>query len=94
MTTDAEIATAYRAEVLAKGDRAELAAIDGMPDEFVAALVQGDRARADRVALEMYEEMGGKPKNWERESDDFREEYIEAALVEVRARSCGSEDWP
>jgi len=36
----------YRAKVRASGDRAELAAIDGMPDEFVAAIADGDFARA------------------------------------------------
>lgn len=42
----AEIAQQYRADVLARGDRAELAAIDGMPDEFVAAIASGDPAAA------------------------------------------------
>lgn len=50
-TSTHQIAEAYRTQVFASGNVAELAAIDGMSDEFVAAIAQGDFAAAT-AALE------------------------------------------
>lgn len=46
MTTTQQTADAYRRQVRESGNSAELAAIDGMSDEFVAAIAVGDFERA------------------------------------------------
>lgn len=47
-TTESDV-SAYRQAVAASGDRAEQAAIEGMPDEFVAALLAGDPEAAAEI---------------------------------------------
>lgn len=43
------IAQEYRQQVAASGDKAEMAAIDGMPDAFVAAIAVGDYEAASKA---------------------------------------------
>lgn len=44
-----QIAQEYRQQVVASGDKAEMAAIADMPDAFVAAIAVGDYAAATKA---------------------------------------------